>query len=906
MIPKKTDNLDSRASRQQLLDEIERLHGQVAGLEDRVETKEGQHRSLAKALGIGYWEWDEIEDRAIYYSDEVAAIFGEDPTKFATRFKRLEDFYSCIHPEDLEHYKKHSLSGSKHRHPPGKAHSYEYRILRPDGEIRYIREIEYRMANREGSVNYSYGMVRDITEQQDVVISLQQSEDRYSALFDQLPLGVQEEDYSPIKRVVDKLAFKGVEDLEEYFLTHTDILYEMVSETRITSANQSLLDIHQADSLEVYLAAEADIDAWWDAEWVEFYAAEIAALAGPDKIYQAERIDTRIDGAYFETRSISRFVEGYEDTWERVITTFEDITERKRYEAEIIEAKTLAETANRAKSEFLSSMSHELRTPLNAILGFSHLFEYDKSLSEKQKSNAREINHAGQHLTMLIDEVLDLSHIESGKLELKFEPVSVEEVLTDSVHWITALAESHRVSIEFDPAHFSQLQIQVDPLRLKQVFLNLLTNAIKYNGQGKSISVVCSVDDKHRVRIGIRDTGPGISADRLSELFQPFNRLGAEYSATEGTGIGLVITKRLVGMMQGHLHVDSKLGEGSTFWVEFDLLETDETEDAIARSNDRIIGGDATTTTFSVIPKILVAEDNEINQELMAAQLEILGLEADYVENGGEALRLWKTGKYQLLLTDVRMPVMDGHELVRRIRSLEVEPGKATTIIAITASAMQSDLDECFEVGVNDVIAKPVELDELQRVLQKWLGMGEAGDRIEPLPADLPDEDTTSAVDLSVLQKSVGDNAELHCQLLSSYAGDLPNILEDIQNAFAWHNNAQLAEFAHKLKSSTRSLGALQMTDACEALELASKENCWPDIHAALPLLMRHAKAVISFIEDFSNRDSTPVNLGDSAEPDDDVTEFSINVLIVDDDYIMHRVTTQMLNDLGIANVYTA
>ena len=905
MIPKITDHLDSQTSKQQLLDEIKRLRQQFTELEARLGYKEDQLRVFLKGLEFGYWEWDPIKGSFISYSNEIAVIFGLSHQEFGDRFHSLTDFYDIIHPQDLQHFKKHAAKDLKYSHPPDEAHIFDYRIIRPDSEIRFIRQLDFRVTDDRGIVTRFFGLMQDITEQQENVSNLQKSNERYSALFHQLPIGVQEEDYRPIKTVVDKLRYKGVEDLKEYFLSHTKLLFEMVSGARITHVNERLLKIYQADTLRDYLYWEEKIESWWDAEWVEYYAAEISALAGSNEIYEAERIDTRIDGSYFETRSITSVVKGFEDSWERVITIYEDITERKKYEAAIIDANIMAESANRDKSEFISRLSHELRTPLNAILGYVHLFADDKTLGKKQQSNARKINSVGQHLRHLIDEVLDLAHIESDKLELKAEPVSIEEVLADSVTRIATMAQSRGVKIEFDLSDFKGLHIEADPARLKQVFTNLLTNAVKFNDENGLVTVICSVDKNQLVHIGIRDTGPGFPENKISDLYRPFYHLGKDNSGTEGTGIGLVITKRLISKMQGHLRVESKLGKGSTFWVEFKLLESTKEEHAIARLADSGPESETILNISSINSRILVAEDNKINRELMAAQLEVLGLEADYADNGGEALRLWETGKYHLLLTDVRMPVMDGHELVRRIRLSEHESNQAAPIIAITANAMESDIRDCLKAGVNEVIAKPVQLDELQRALEKYLDIRNLGER-EPDQKVSSEEDSTTVIDLSVLQKSIGDKLDLQRQLMSSYADDLPNTLESIRSAFAWHNNGQLAEIAHKLKSSTRSLGALEMADACQALELASKNNCWPDIHTSLPVVMLHAGQVLSFIERFCEQPSVQKTDEMPIDIDDDITEFSINVLIVDDDYIMHRMTTLMLNDLGIKNVFSA
>ena len=408
-----------------------------------------------------------------------------------------------------------------------------------------------------------------------------------------------------------------------------------------------------------------------------------------------------MDGSYFETRSIVTVVNGYEDSWERVITIHEDITERKKAEAGINDALNQAESANQAKSEFLSSMSHELRTPLNAILGFAQLFAYDRDLSEQHLANAAEINRAGKHLMALIDQILDLSRIEAGETDVSLEPVALQKVLNDCLSWVSPLAQERKVSIALDQDQVSPVKVVADSIRLKQVFLNLLTNAVKYNRKGGTIEIICRLRDNQTVQIGVRDTGKGISEEKLKELFQPFNRLGAEFSGVEGSGIGLVISRQLVGLMQGQLDIESEIDVGSTFWI------TLKQAPALAPVS-------STTQKMPIITnaqirarksRILVAEDNIINQELMAAQLDMLGYQADYAANGNEALSHWQARDYGLLLTDIRMPEMNGYDLVREIRELERSNGRRTSVIAITANALQADVEKCYAAGIDDVIA---------------------------------------------------------------------------------------------------------------------------------------------------------------------------------------------------------
>jgi signal transduction histidine kinase/CheY-like chemotaxis protein len=548
--------------------------------------------------------------------------------------------------------------------------------------------------------------------------ALQESEKRYDSLFSQLPRGIQEEDYSLVKKAIDKLQADGVKDLKQYFRNNPEFLRGLIGLIEITNVNEALLEIHGEGSLQKFLEGEDNVEEWWNDDWAGFYASEFAALAGPEGMYEAERIDTRTDGSVFEISLITILVRGSEQRWDRVLTFFEDVTDRNRNQAALIEAKTMAEKASKAKTEFLSSMSHELRTPLNAILGFSQLFEYDQSLGEQRQSNAQAINNAGQHLLKLIDEILDLSRIESGNIDISMEAVSLEVVINESLSWVADMAESRKVNINFDASPCRDIIVEADAIRLKQVFLNLMSNAVKYNCEGGSVNITCAPGLNDCIRISIADTGPGISADRISQLFKPFNRLGAEFSGVEGTGIGLVITRQLIHLMKGELEVDSSPGEGSTFTVQFQLIQSNQVD--INLSSDVTETADETLATL-IIPKpcILVAEDNAVNRELMSAQLDLLGYCADFAENGVEALNLWKSGDYRLLLTDIRMPEMDGYELMGQIRAMK-STTSASPIVAVTANAMEQDVQYCLDRGANDVLPKPFGLDDLRQMLEKW------------------------------------------------------------------------------------------------------------------------------------------------------------------------------------------
>ena len=903
---------------QSLRDENATLRAQLSKAQDLIEFQKHRRGELSRLLKVGFWEWDEQEHLPTSYSPDVADVLGLSNAQLERYYDDPDDFKSIIHPDDLALYEE-NLHGRQLLTPESSC-VFDYRILPDQRNIRYIREYQKGVFDDAGQLLSSFGILQDITEARLAVEALQESERRYHSLFEQLPVGVHEEDYRAVKKVVNKLLYQGVEDIEEYLLSNPRILRDMLEQTSIINVNETLLRMHDVDSREAFLASEADMDDWWDSQWVEYYAAEIAALAGDKKIYESEQVDTKIDGTLFETRTLVTLASGDEDTWARVITIHEDISNRKKAESKLIDAMQQAERASQAKSDFLSSMSHELRTPLNAILGFAQLFTYDRGLSEQHLANANEINRAGKHLLSLIDQILDLSRIESGEADMSLEPVSLERVFIDCVAWVRPLAQERGINIECDLSQFAAINVHADSIRLKQVFLNLLSNAVKYNRDGGLVEVISNaVDDQ--LRIGIRDSGAGISPEKLKELFQPFNRLGAEFSGIEGSGIGLVISRQLIDLMKGALDIESEVGTGSTFWVSLQLATVQAPPVGGASLDSHLVSG---IREDDEVVRILVAEDNLINQELMTAQLRLLGYQADYSENGIQALAHWQQRSYHLLLTDIRMPEMNGYELVQEIRRLEPGDGSRTPIIAITANALAADVDKCFKAGVDDVIAKPVELEDLRTMLEKWLpaeilarskqNSSTSVDIATPedLPANaLPDE----VIDLDVLAHSTGDKPDLHRSLLRSYGDTLEQELDKIQQAFAWKNSEQIATYSHKLKSSSRSLGVSDVARVCERLELAAKQQDWSELEQLIPLLHRSGGNALSSIQSFIQQRHEPLKMligederGLELPLDDeaDVTQFSIKVLLLDDDYIMHRVTSVMLNDLGVSRVINA
>ena len=389
-----------------------------------------------------------------------------------------------------------------------------------------------------------------------------------------------------------------------------------------------------------------------------------------------------------------------------------DNSVRKLVESKLNEAMAAADKANRAKTDFISSMSHELRTPLNAILGFAQLLESGTPPPTfPQKRNLDQILKAGWYLLELINEVLDLALIESGKVTLSPEPVSLVEVMLECRAMIEPQAQKRGIRMSFP--RFEPQFVNADRTRVKQVLINLLFNAIKYNEPGGAVTVECTPGAAGSIRISVRDTGSGLSTEQLGQLFQPFNRLGKAAGAEEGTGIGLVVTKRLVELMGGVIGVDSTVGKGSVFWIELRLsaapkLAVLEAEHA-ALARPKVPAG-ATLRT------LLYVEDNPANLELVE---QLIARRADLrllsAADGNLGIEFARAYQPDVILMDINLPGISG------IEAMQILHADARTahipVIALSANAVPHDIEKSLAAGFFSYLTKPIKVDRFMEAL---------------------------------------------------------------------------------------------------------------------------------------------------------------------------------------------
>jgi PAS domain S-box-containing protein len=391
-----------------------------------------------------------------------------------------------------------------------------------------------------------------------------------------------------------------------------------------------------------------------------------------------------------------------------IYATAKDVTDLKLAEQAADSARAEAEQANLAKSEFLSRMSHELRTPLNAVIGFGQLLELD-DLDPRQREGVEQIVKAGRHLLQLINEVLDISRIESGTMSLSLEPVHLGSVLADALSLIRPLADEAEVRLNADPARFSDLHVLADHQRLKQVLINLLSNAIKYNRRGGETSVRCDALPEGRVEVAIVDTGPGMTAEMLERLFDPFDRLGAERTDVEGTGLGLALSMRLMEAMGGTIKAESQPEAGTTMRLELERAEEPQLEASTRKAALTEANGSPRGT-------IVYIEDNLSNVKLVERLIDRLPrVRLLPAMQGKLGVDLARQHHPDLILLDLHLPDLHGREVLQLLKH---DPATAAIpVVILSADATAREVERLRAAGAAEYLTKPIDIDQLLKTI---------------------------------------------------------------------------------------------------------------------------------------------------------------------------------------------
>ncbi|MYM87508.1 response regulator [Rugamonas sp. FT82W] len=553
---------------------------------------------------------------------------------------------------------------------------------------------------------------------------------------------------------------------------------------------------------------------------------------------------------------VGRPIYGADGAVSGFVTIYHDVTAEKRHEEELEaknnelqQAKQLAEAASLAKGQFLSNMSHEIRTPLNCVIGMAYL-ALKTELDPRQRDYLEKIRFAGEHVLGIIDDILDISKIEAGKLEIQHIDFSLDHVMQTLTTVVAPKAASRKLELVFDLDPALPPTLVGDPLRLGQVLINYTNNAIKFSEQGRiEIRVRQEASDSRGclLRFEVSDQGIGLSQAEMAKLFVSFQQ--ADTSTTReygGTGLGLAICKELAELMGGDVGVDSRLGVGSTFWFTARLGVSSKTVSMLINqlsdaAAELLASAHTSAATVALkMARILLVEDNIFNQQIAREMLEEVGAAVCIASNGVEALELLRQTQFDCVLMDLQMPQMDGLEATRRIRA---DPQLAQLpVLAMTATATIDTRARCIEAGMNDFISKPIQPSLMRQTIANWLPRGALltappdprppAAVAEPVPCGEP-----AAIDFSVLSTLFDDDLQKVRKFSIKFLHSAQDGVRAMEEALARGEIQALRDLGHRIKSSARSAGAFGLADLCGKLEQLAPGDASSEVACAQPLV---------------------------------------------------------------------
>ncbi|TXH89091.1 MAG: response regulator [Rhodoferax sp.] len=777
--------------------------------EQALQTTTRQLEEAQRLAGLGHWNLD-LRTNALHWSPEIFRIFEIDPARFAASY---EGFLNAIHPDDRELVDQAYARSLEHRVP----YEIEHRLSMADGRVKWVHERGVSEFDADGTPLRTQGTVQDISEKKRVEEQLRHSVELLNNLINTVPVRIFWKDH--------ELNYLGCTTL----FAHDAGLQspqDIVGKSDYQLGWAPLAELFRADDRSVI---ESGVAKPFYEEQVQVGADQrIWARTAKVPLRNAQGTIQGVLGVYYditEQKTLAQELQHYRDHLE------EQVRQRT---AELQAARDQADQANRAKSSFLANMSHEIRTPMNGVIGMVDVLRHTP-LDATQQRMLDTVQQSSLVLLAILNDILDFSKIEAGKLSLEMLPTNPRELLAGSVATLQKLADAKQVQIQVHVAPEVPACVLSDPTRLQQILFNLLSNAIKFAAASNPIANIALTASppgapQAHWQLQVRDNGIGMDAQVLERLFQPFTQADASIRRHYGgTGLGLSITHRLVHLLGGSIAVESATGHGSCFTVRLPMQPCSPSQQSAAAAAATVPASaqSAPGSAPSVQAAhqagrlILVAEDNEVNREVICQQLGLLGYACEAAVDGQMAWDMLQQDKYALLLTDCHMPRMDGFALTQAIRQSEQGSPRHLPIIAVTANALQGEAERCLAQGMDGYLSKPLRLPELSAMLQRWLPGGLAATPPEP-PAAAP---ALPVFDNQALSRLIGPNPAMHRRLLGKFLDNLQTQHGATLAALQAQDLPAVRAAAHALKSSAQSVGAMQLGQLCAELEKAARDG---------------------------------------------------------------------------------
>ncbi|MGH3348103.1 MAG: PAS domain-containing protein [Nocardioides sp.] len=818
------------------------------GIIDQLAHREQQLATAQHIAKMGSWEWDIVRDESVW-SDELYRLYGIDPDDFGGNW---DAFLQRIHPDDRPQVRA-ALDATFEGED---SFTWQARVVRPDGEERWFRCLGQVERDASGTPVRLTGVDLDITAQVHADGEIAEYTRRLALLRQVAEAANQSTSLvETLARAAESLTGTPGWEPTAVFVQDErsgDLVPLVLSDPDLpwrSEPNPQLAERAWETQGLVHVPAPGHEDSHSLVAFPIHHGGGVACV-----------VELVADEVPPDANS--------RDLIEQIAAQLGRVAERERSAAELAEARDQAMEASRLKSEFLATMSHEIRTPMNGVIGLTDLL-LRTSLDDQQRRLAEALHGAGATLRGIINDILDLSKIEAGKLELELVDFEVRPVVEQTVHLLRGPAVEKGLDLQVTIASGVPTYLRGDAGRFAQVLSNLGSNAVKFTDSGSvtvTVSVAQQTPDGVVLETVVEDTGPGIPPEAQSRLFDAFTQ--ADPSTTRrhgGTGLGLAIARQLVDALGGELCLKSDAGAGSRFWftAPFGTATGDERAVLGASEGVRPVG--------APVQRVLVVEDNQVNQMVAVGLLESAGYATDVAEDGIEAVAaLAGDHGYAAVLMDCRMPRMDGFTATRAVRAQErrERPGGRVPIIAMTASALEGERERCLEAGMDDFLTKPVDAARLHQVVRQWITGGpEAAGTGHDVPsyamaapdanaagdaeagADVGAEVVVDVARIDMLHEMVKDGVSLFQRSSGNFIARAQDHLAAIGSAVQAGDAAQLMATAHKLKGSALNLGLPLVGAAALVLEESGREGRLDGTEEAYEVLVHEMTQAVTALE---------------------------------------------------------